>query len=106
MPEKNAFVLQMLKVLRDLHTLKRPLSTLLSRKHDTRPFEDQAQTLARMADKEDASLFALANSNKKRPDNLVIGCTHDGHLLDMVELGVSNFKPLAEFKTEKVTFHA
>ena len=32
--------------------------------------------------------FAIASSSKKRPDNLVLGRLHDGHLLDAFEFGV------------------
>ncbi len=95
---------RVLQVMRDLHTLRRPDSAVMSRKHPdlSLPFEDQAVSLEKLAGKEDAALFAFGSHSKKRPDNLVLGCMFDGHLLDMHELGVANFKALAEFKNEKV----
>jgi ribosome production factor 2 len=48
--------------------------------------------------KNDCSLFAFGSHNKKRPDNLVLGRTFDGHVLDMVEFGVRNFRPVESFK--------
>ena len=32
----------------------------------------------------------------------MLGCMYDGHLLDMVELGVTQFRSLSDFKNEKV----
>ena len=65
-----------LRLLRDLHALKRPHSELLARRHDPalRPFEDQAASLEKMAAKEDAALFAFGNSNKKRPGENTTFC--------------------------------
>lgn len=45
----------------------------------------------------------LASHSKKRPNNLIIGRTHDGHVLDMIELEVQNYKGLAEFKVPKIS---
>ena len=35
-------------------------------------------------------------------DNLILGRMYDYHLLDMIELGVTGFKAINEFKNEKV----
>ena len=57
-----------LRLLRDLHALRRPHSALLARKHPelSRPFEDQAASLEKAASKEDAALFAFGSNSKKR----------------------------------------
>jgi len=89
------------RVLKDIHAIKRPLSDMFGRKHDVRPMED-ATPLETMLAKADAGLFVFGNHNKKRPDNLILGSTFDGRVLDMFELGVLSFTSLAEFKNSKV----
>ena len=42
------------------------------------------------------------NHNKKRPHNIIMGRMYDYQLLDMVELGLENFKSLQEFKNSKI----
>jgi len=51
--------------------------------------------------KSDASLFVFGNHSKKRPHNLVIGRMFDYHLLDMIELGITNYKSAQSFSPEK-----
>lgn len=68
---------------------------------DIRPFEDHSK-LEWFGKKHDASLFAFGNHNKKRPDNLILGRLYDYQMLDMVEMGVKAFTPIADFKGEKV----
>ncbi len=60
----------------------------LSRKNDIRPFED-ASSLEFLCEKNECAAFLYTSSNKKRPHNLVLGRTFDGHVFDMVELGVN-----------------
>ncbi|KAH8021477.1 hypothetical protein HPB51_015873 [Rhipicephalus microplus] len=55
-----------------------------------------------MTQKNDASHFVLGTNSKKRPNNLVMGRTYDGHLLDMFELGMEDFKALEDFKIPKI----
>ena len=50
-----------------------------------------------LCQKNDSSLFAFGTHSKKRPHNLVLGRMFDFHLLDMVELGVEAFRPMASF---------
>eukprot|EP00741_Cyanophora_paradoxa_P006500 tig00001003_g6291.t1 len=88
------------QVLTDLHLLKKPHSIKFSRHNEILPFENHA-SLEFFAQKNDCSLFALGTHSKKRPHNLVIGRMFDFHLLDMVELGVENFKSMQEFKASK-----
>jgi ribosome production factor 2 len=82
-------------VLADLNMLAKPNSTLFTKKNEILPFENH-EGLEFLMDKNDCSLFAFVNSTKKRPNNLTIGRTHDGQMLDMVELGVDKFTSLMQ----------
>jgi len=86
-------------LLTDLYQLKKPEGIQFKKRNDTHPFED-ASLLEFLSVKNDASLFAFGSHSKKRPQNMILGRFFDYHLLDMVELGVENYKPLSEFKTE------
>ena len=94
------------KVLKDIQALKKPhvAPEFYGRKNDILPFED-ASKLEIFCKKNDSSLFLFGNHNKKRPHNLIIGRTFDGHLLDMVEMGIldtddpESFKLLSDFDT-------
>jgi len=89
------------QALKDIHILKRPNSAMFKRKNILRPFEDQT-SLEFFSQKNDTSLMVFGSHSKKRPHNLVFGCFYDYHLLDMFELGIEKYKPISEFKTEKV----
>ncbi|XP_030850526.1 ribosome production factor 2 homolog [Strongylocentrotus purpuratus] len=89
-------------LLTELHMLRKPHSQMLKRKNIMRPFEDQT-SLEFMSQKNDASLFAFGSHSKKRPHNLVFGRMFEHHTLDMIELGVENFKSMHAFKTSKCT---
>jgi ribosome production factor 2 len=85
-------------VLADLHVLKKPYTRKLSRKNDVLPFETGGEThLENLARLNDASLFALGNHTKKRPHNLVLGRTFGFRILDMVEFGIRNYRPMTAF---------
>lgn len=77
--------------------LKRPNAISFSKKNDVRPFED-ASSLEFWAGKNDASLFVLGQDTKKRPDGLTFVRMFDGRVLDMVEVGVTNFVSMSELK--------
>ena len=77
-----------LSLLRSFHILQQPLSTHLHHPHAIHPFDDSS-SLEFLTSKADASLFVLGSHSKKRPDNVVLGRTHDYQLLDMVEYGVN-----------------
>lgn len=47
-------------------------------------------------------MFAFGSTSKKRPNNLVLGRIFENEILDMVELGIKQYKSLTEFKTEKI----
>ena len=80
-------------LLRELHLMRgSEMSQLLMKKtHDVLPFEDPS-FIEKTSIKYDCSLFAIGSHQKKRPDNLVLGRVFDGHILDMFELGVENYK--------------
>lgn len=84
------------QVLDELAALKQPNVVKLSKKNKILPFEDAAQ-LEFLAHKNDASLFLMGTSNKKRPNNVLMGRMFDFHVLDMIEFGVENFHPASEF---------
>jgi ribosome production factor 2 len=77
--------------------LKRPNAISFSKKNTVRPFED-ASSLEFWAQKNDASLFVVGQSTKKRPDGLVFARTFDGRVLDMCEVGVEEFVGMDKFK--------
>ncbi|KAJ8588949.1 Brix-domain-containing protein [Rhizopogon salebrosus TDB-379] len=89
-------------VMKELMALKRPNAISFSKKNTIRPFED-ASSLEFWANKNDASMFLIGQSTKKRPAGLVITRTFDSKVLDMCELGIDKFVSMAEFKTPKST---
>ena len=91
-----------MKVMRDLHRLKKPNSVLLSKKNAFRPFED-ATGIEFLTSKSACGLFAFASHSKKRPNNLVLGRIYDDHILDMFEFGVQGVKLLSDFKNSKIS---
>lgn len=88
------------RILKDFYALKKGNAILFKRKNVLRPFEDQT-SLEFFSEKNDSSLFMYGSHSKKRPHNIVIGRTYDFHVLDMIELGVENFKGLSDFKSAK-----
>jgi len=87
--------------LKDLYQLKKPDAVHFNKKNDILPFEN-ITPVEGFARKYNASLFAFASHNKKRPNNIVLGRMYDDQLLDMVELGVEDYKALSDFAAEKV----
>lgn len=77
--------------------LKRPNAISFSKKNIVRPFED-ASSLDFWAQKNDASLFVVGQSTKKRPNGLVFARMFDGRVLDMCEVGVEGFVSMDKFK--------
>lgn len=86
-------------LLKDLQLMKGRdmVQMLVRRNHDFVPMEDSS-LIENQAVKYDCSLFAVGSHQKKRPDNLVLGRVFDGHILDMFELGIQNFKGTNDFK--------
>ncbi|WVN85052.1 uncharacterized protein L203_100194 [Cryptococcus depauperatus CBS 7841] len=89
-------------VMKDLYALKRPHAINFSRKNDIHPFDDPA-SLEFFSGKNDASLFLTGLHSKKRPHNLVFTRMFDGRVLDMIELGVEEFKSMSEFPNLKAS---
>uniref|UniRef100_A0AAV1UG93 Ribosome production factor 2 homolog n=1 Tax=Peronospora matthiolae TaxID=2874970 RepID=A0AAV1UG93_9STRA len=85
------------ELLCNLRMLKAPDATFMGKKNDIHVFDDENK-VEFLTQKNDASLFLVGSSTKKRPNNLVLGRTFDGHILDVVELGFCNFKPISAFK--------
>ena len=84
--------------LKELWALRKPFGKMMARKNENmHPFDDAA-SLEFLCQKNDCSLFVVANHSKKRPHNLVVGRTFDGHVLDMAELGVESATTLAELQ--------
>jgi ribosome production factor 2 len=59
------------EVLSDFGKLLKPNCKVLSRKNEILPFED-ANSIEFLGNKNDASLFVVGSSTKKRPNNLVM----------------------------------
>lgn len=83
-------------LLKDLHRIRSPLSTLFIRHHDIHPFEDHAR-LETLCTKYDHSLFAFGSSSKKRPFRVILGRLFDNQLLDMQEFAVKDYKSIQTF---------
>ncbi|CAM9501752.1 unnamed protein product [Choristocarpus tenellus] len=83
--------------LTDVFRLKSPDAMMFSRKNDINPMEDETSAEFLMA-KNDCSLIAFGSHNKKRPNNLVLGRTFDGHVLDMIELGLVSFSGSSQLR--------
>jgi len=85
-------------VLKDMRSVQSPHSKLLTKNNMLVPFDDEGQqSLEFLTTKNDAALFALASHNKKRPNNLVLGRTFDRRILDMVEIGILQYRSLNDF---------
>jgi len=88
-------------VMGDFNAMKKPFGKLYKKKKSNNtkgPFEDET-TVEFFSLKNDASLFMYGGSSKKRLHNLIVGRMFDHHLLDMMEFGVTDFKPIVEFKS-------
>ncbi|KAJ3262261.1 hypothetical protein HK103_002674 [Boothiomyces macroporosus] len=88
--------------LKDLYALKKPDAVMFSKRNDIRPFEDH-KPFEFFSQKNDASLFVFGTHSKKRPHNLTIVRMFDYQMMDMIELGIENYKGLKEFKNIKAS---
>lgn len=86
-------------LLKEMRAMQAPNAKLLSKKNQIVAFDDMEgqQSLEFLTTKNDCALFALASTNKKRPNNLVMGRTFDRQILDMVELGVLRYKSIQDY---------
>ncbi|TDH67297.1 hypothetical protein CCR75_000721 [Bremia lactucae] len=85
------------EMLRDLRMIKAPFAKFMGKKNDIHVFDDENK-VEFLTQKNDASLFIVGSHTKKRPNNIVLGRTFDGHILDVIELCFSNFKSIRAFK--------
>lgn len=83
-------------ILKDFGLLSKPNCVAFNRKNDILPFED-VNSLEFLLEKNDCSLVALGSHSKKRPDNLILGRSYDGHILDLIELGCENYSSVENF---------
>jgi len=88
------------ELLNDLCSLKKPHAVKYQRKNQIRPFDDDT-SIEFFAQKNDASQFVLTSHTKKRPSTLILGRLFNFHLLDMVELTISNYKSASSFTNVK-----
>ena len=86
-------------LLKDMRAMQAPNAKLLSKKNKIVAFDDVEgqQSLEFLSTKNDCALFALASTNKKRPNNLVMGRTFDHQILDMVEVGILRYKSIQDY---------
>ncbi|KAF7370704.1 Brix domain-containing protein [Mycena sanguinolenta] len=93
-------------VMRDLMALKRPHVISFSKKNDIHPFDAASTSTASLefwANKNDASMFVIGQTTKKRPNGLTFVRMFDNRVLDMLEVGVESFVSMADIKTAKST---
>ena len=72
----------------------------MTRKNEIHAFDD-VWPIEIMSQKNDSSLFCVSSHSKKRPNTLVMGRLFDYQMLDMLELGIQNFKSIQDFKGNK-----
>ncbi|KAF5309294.1 hypothetical protein D9611_014664 [Ephemerocybe angulata] len=106
-------------VFKDLMALKRPHAVAFNKKNVIHPFDSATNSsttsssaagsstsiasLEFWAAKNDASMFVVGQTTKKRPNGMTFVRMFDGRVLDMIEVGVENYKAMADFKTPKST---
>ncbi|KNZ81891.1 Ribosome production factor 2 like protein, partial [Termitomyces sp. J132] len=93
-------------VMKDLMALKRPHGISFSKKNSIYPFDSNTTSISSLefwAVKNDASLFLVGQSTKKRPNGLTFIRMHDNQVLDMMEVGVDSWAGMDSFKTPKST---
>ena len=82
--------------------LKRPHAIAFNRKNPIHPFDTTTSTstssLEFWANKNDASMFVVGQTTKKRPHGLTFVRMYDGRVLDVTEVGVDSWVGMADFK--------
>jgi len=98
--------------------LKRPNAIAFNKKNVIHPFDcsttaptsssatagssTSIQSLEFWASKNDASMFVVGQTTKKRPNGMTFVRMFDGRVLDMIEVGVEGYKPMSEFKVSTI----
>ncbi|KAF5382005.1 hypothetical protein D9615_004349 [Tricholomella constricta] len=93
-------------VMRDLMALKRPNAISFNKKNPIHPFDSNTSSISSLefwAGKNDASLFLVGQTTKKRPNGLTFVRMYDGQVLDMMEVGVDSWTGMDSLKTPKST---
>ncbi|KAG6908346.1 hypothetical protein DXG01_005257 [Tephrocybe rancida] len=93
-------------VMKDLMALKRPNAISFSKKNAIHPFDSTTTSISSLefwASKNDASLFLVGQTTKKRPNGLTFVRMYDNQVLDMMEVGVDSWAGMDSFKTPKST---
>lgn len=88
-------------VMRDLMALKRPHAIAFSKKNDIHPFDAASTSTASLefwAAKNDASMFVIGQTTKKRPHGLTFVRMFDNRVLDMLEVGIESFVSMNDIK--------
>jgi len=81
--------------------LKRPHAIAFNKNNSIHPFDADSTSgtsLEFWASKNDASLFVVGQTTKKRPHGLTFVWMFDGKVLDMTEVGMESWVGMAEFK--------
>lgn len=87
-------------LLRELFLIRSPLSVMFSRPHPEHPFEDHAY-VEKICNQNDHGLFVFGSTSKKRPFRLIFGRLFDGHLLDMQEFDVKDYKSMKHYRNHR-----
>ncbi|KAJ2915472.1 hypothetical protein MD484_g4927, partial [Candolleomyces efflorescens] len=95
-------------VFKDLMALKRPHGISFNKKNQIHPFDastssgssssSSVSSLEFWSAKNDASMFVVGQTTKKRPNGMTFVRMFNGRVLDMIEVGVEGYKPMSEFK--------
>lgn len=88
--------------------LKRPHAIAFNKKNPIHPFDTASKSEASLefwSGKNDASMFVVGQTTKKRPHGLTFVRMFDNKVLDMTEVGVESWKGMAEFKVRTAGCH-
>jgi len=90
-------------VMDDLYSLKKPAALKYNKKESNamKPFEGTT-SIEYFSTKSDASLFVYGSHSKKRPHNITIGRLFNYHMLDLLELGIFDYKPIEDFNAKSL----
>lgn len=86
-------------LLSDINALKKPLCVKLPLREPSNLFEDPSKIVS-LAVKSESNLIITGDSKKKSPMSLTLARLFNKNLLDVMELGVSNYVPMSNFKSQ------